>query len=251
MTNILGLDRDGILSLAPASVSTRLTPVEFIHIATRLGAYWQYNYEAAGEGRVGQHALLKSGLHSDGFFVSKILLEPPNIRYLMAQQMISCLRMAEIGMPTHVAGIPKGATLLGEAVAELLGIPHIKLAKSEADGAIRLVEHVPDHAQLLLPEDFCTRATGFGESVQAVFNSNLCGVGATIMPVDPVILNRGGLTSVTVLGRPYVILAIIEKRIQDWDPAHHCPLCAMGSQAVKPKVDDPTWQRFIHSQDKA
>jgi orotate phosphoribosyltransferase len=246
--DILKLDRAGVLALDPKAVDYRLMPDEFIHIATALDAYWQYDYEAAQAGRVGQHALLKSGLHSDGFFVSRILLDPINIRYLMAQQMVSRLRRANIGMPTHVAGIPDGATLLGEAVADILGLPHIKLVKSKADGKISLAEHIPDDARLLLPEDFCTRATGFMETVVAVLNSNLCEIGATVLPVDPVILNRGGLTSVTVLSRSYSILPVVERRINDWEPAH-CPLCAMGSTAVKPKVDDATWQRFTHSQD--
>lgn len=248
MIDILGLDRAGILALDLASVDHRLTPEEFIHIATVLDAYWQYNYEAATAGRVGQHALLKSGLHSDGFFVSRILLEPINIRYLMARQMVSCLRMADIGMPTHAAGIPDGATLLGEAVADILGVPHIKLVKSKTDGTISLAEHISEGSRLLLPEDFCTRATGFAETVVAVLNSNLCEVGATVLPVDLVILNRGGLTSVNVSDRQYQVRAVVDKRINDWEP-DHCPLCTMGSTAIKPKVDDETWQRFIHSQD--
>lgn len=248
MVDILSLDRAGVLALDPASVNWRLTPEEFIHIATALDAYWQYDYEAAKAGRVGQHAKLKSLLHSDGFFVSRILLEPPNIRTLMAQQMVDRVRSAGVGMPTHVAGIPDGASLLGVAAANIFGVPHIELVKSKTDGTISLADRVPDDARLLLFEDFCTRATGFVEAVTAILNSNLCEVGATVMPVDPVILNRGGLESVMVKGRSYSILAVVERRISDWDPAHDCPLCAMGSTAIKPKVDDKTWQSFIHSQ---
>lgn len=248
MIDNLVLDRNGILALDPAVVDRRLTIEEFIHIATKLDAYWQYNYDAAAAGRVGQHALLKSGLHSDGFFVSRILLKPVNIRMLMAQQMVDRVRSAGIDMPTHVAGIPDGASLLGEAVAGILGVPHITLGK--VDGKIVLQDVVPAEAQMFLVEDFCTRATGFIETVLAISTSPLYASSARILPADSVILNRGGLKTVTVPNHgDFPILSVVEQRINDWDPTQHCPLCAMGSEAVKPKVDDATWERFIHSQD--
>ena len=37
-------------------------------MAAMLGAFWSYDYEALKAGKPGMHALLKSGLHSEGLF---------------------------------------------------------------------------------------------------------------------------------------------------------------------------------------
>ncbi len=246
MIDILGLDRAGLLALEPKSVDRRLHSDEVIHMARTLGAFWSYRYDRTPE-QLGLHALLKSGLHSDGFFVSRILLAPENIRAIMAEQMVKRLSSAEIGPPTHVAGIPDGATLLGEAVAAFLGRPLIKLEKE--DGKIVLQSEVPPDAYLLLVEDFCTRGTGFAEAVEAVLASPFCSPRAMILRVNPVIINRGGLMVVTVADRgDFPVLSVVDQRIQDWTPAE-CPLCQAGSEAIKPKLTDENWQAIIHSQD--
>ncbi len=246
MSNILCLDRTGLLALDPSLVTERLRPEEVIHMATELGAFWSYRYDRAVTTR-GLHALLKSGLHSDGFFVSRILLAPENIRRIMAEQMVKRLVVADIERPTHVAGIPDGATLLGVAVAEILKKPHLKLEK--VDGKIVLAEPVSAGAQVLLVEDFCTRGTGFAEAVLAILNSPLRDPTANIVRINPVIINRGGLGAVTVEGHgEFPVLSVVNRRIQDW-PADACPLCQAGSEPIKPKATDENWSAIIHSQD--
>lgn len=249
MIDILSLDRDGILALDPNAVDRRLTAEELIHMAKQLDAFWAYNYEAAAAGRLGHHALLKSLLHSDGFFISRILLKPENVRRIMAMQMVMLLKASGLPLPTHVAGIPDGATELGEMVNEILGTKYVKLEK--IDGKIVLVDEVPADAILWLIEDFCTRGTGFAETVAAVLESAFYSPKAWVLPVNTVLLNRGGLKDVSVPGHGnFPVMAVVEHRINDWDSAKGCPLCDKGSTAMKPKVDDATWQMFIHSQDE-
>lgn len=246
MIDILNLDRAGLLALDPATVDERLKPEEVLHMATELGAFWSYRYDRMAA-RPGLHALLKSGLHSDGFFVSRILLASENIRRIMAEQMMKRLVVADIEWPTHVAGIPDGATLLGEAVARILGKPHLKLEK--VDGKIVLAEPVPARAQVLLAEDFCTRGTGFAEAVLAILNSPLRDPTADIVRINPVIINRGGLEAVSVEGHgDFPVLSVVSRRIQDWTAAE-CPLCQAGSEPIKPKMTDDNWSAIIHSQD--
>lgn len=246
MIDILNLDRASLLALDPIVVDQRLTPEEVIHMATMLGAFWSYRYDRAST-KPGLHALLKSGLHSDGFFVSRILLEPSNIRCIIAEQMVMCLVVTDVDRPTHVAGIPDGATLLGETVADILGKPHLKLEKIE--GRIVQAEPVPANSEVLLIEDFCTRGTGFAEAVLSILNSPLRHPTATVARVNPVIINRGGLQAVSVEGEgSFPVLSVVNRRIQDWTAAE-CPLCQAGSKPIKPKATDENWQAIIHSQD--
>ena len=117
MRHILDMSRHEIWGIRPEEVTRLLTADEVVHIAILLGAFWTYDYEAAQKGRAGMHALLKSGLHSDGFFVSRIMLQTENILEIMARQMVMCLKKAGLSQVDWVAGIPDGATKLGERIA--------------------------------------------------------------------------------------------------------------------------------------
>lgn len=245
MKDILEMNKEELLTLNPADIRCDLTAEEVLHIATSLDAFWSYDYEAVKQGRVGLHAILKSGLHSDGFFVSRILLKPWNILYIMAAQIVMRLRETHVTEPDYVAGVPDGATELGKTVAWMLGA---KLAEMEKiEGKIYLETPIQEGKSLLLIEDFCTRGTGFQEAVRVAAN-NFPNWPIRIVPFDPVIINRGGLEKITmeVFGE-FRILPVVEKRINDWD-ALSCPLCAIGSKPIKPKATDENWRLITNSQ---
>ena len=240
--NILGMGREDLLTLCVDDISRSLTAEEVLYMATVFGAFWAYNYDVAKQ-KPGLHAILKSGLHSDGFFVSRIFLEPENIRRIIARQIVMRLRQVGVSMPDYVAGIPDGATALGKVVAEMLGVPEMPMEKVE--GRIVVVTKIPDKARLLLVEDFCTRGTGFVEAVLQIRNRQ---PSVSIAPYNPVIINRGGLTEIVIPGHDsYMILSVVERRIQDWESVD-CPLCALGSKPIKPKVTDENWQLITKSQ---
>lgn len=243
MKPIVEMNREELLALEIKDIGRLLTPDEVVHMATTLGAFWSYDYEAAKAGRVGMHALLKSGLHSDGFFVSRIFLEPWNIRYIMANQIVLRLRRAILREPDYVVGIPDGATKLGEEVTWMLGAKPARMEKVE--GRIYLTTTLEPGASLLLIEDFCTRGTGFIEAVKAVRENHPT---VKVLPYDPVIINRGGLQELVVeeVGT-FSVLPVVERRIQDWE-ADKCPLCAQGSTVIKPKATDENWRTLLASQ---
>lgn len=246
--NILQMSREELLALKPEDITRPLTPEEIIYIASALGAFWKYDYDAAKQGRVGMHAILKSGRHSDGFFISRILLEPENIRLIMADQIVRKFHgnIRVWPRPDYVAGVPDGATKLGEDIARLLGSKNAVMEKH--DGRISLVTEIESYASVLLVEDFCTRGTGFKEAVNIVVSSQ---PRAGIIPIDPVILNRGGLETIIVENvGTFLVLPVVEWRVQDWDPAdgEGCPLCKMGSVPMKPKATDENWRLITASQ---
>ena len=242
---ILKMGRPELLNLEPKDIYLRrpLTPEEVVHMAKTLGAFWTYDYEAAKRGRVGMHAILKSGLHSDGFFVSRIMLQPWNILYAMAQQIVMRLQAANLPKPDYVAGIPDGATKLGDEVTWILGSKPARMEK--VDSRIYLISPLKTDCSLLFIEDFCTRGTGFTEAVRAVKENH---PSVHILPYDPVIINRGGLEEIVVEGIGiFKIMAVVENRINDWEPVD-CPLCKLGSKPIKPKETEENWQAITTSQ---
>ncbi|MDO8424668.1 MAG: hypothetical protein Q7S70_01885 [bacterium] len=253
MLKIIGMTRDQLLGIHPASLKRPgdgvrlLTELEVVYIAQTLGAFWRYDYVAAKIGRVGLHAELKSGLHSDGFFISRILLESPNIRLIIADQQALRFRQLALPHPDWVAGIPDGATDLGKDVADLFGA-NLALMKKE-DGRISTVSQIPDGETLLLVEDFCTRGTGYIETVLDILAKQ---PKVRVLPYELVIINRGGLDSIKVSignGAEFVakVVPVVNYRVNDWKP-EECPLCKMGSKAIKPKATDENWRLITTSQ---
>jgi orotate phosphoribosyltransferase len=243
MLEILRMNKEQLLKLDYRQIDRKLTPEEIVHIAKKLDAFWEFDYQAAKEGRPGKHALLKSELHSDGFFVSRILLESWNMRMIMAVQMGLRFHDLRIPRPECIAGIPDGATELGKEVARFLSVKIAEMKKE--NGKISLVSAIAPDETLLLVEDFCTRGTGFVEAVNDIISKQ---PKVKILPYELVIINRGGLTEIPIAGMgAFKIIAVAEHRINDWQPSE-CPLCKMGSVSIKPKATDENWRDITTSQ---
>jgi orotate phosphoribosyltransferase len=243
--DILKMDKAQLLTLSYKDIQHFLTPEEIVHIAKALGAFWSYDYRAAKNGKVGLHAELKSGLHSDCFFVSRILLEYENIRRIITDQM-SMLILHNIQSPyiiDSVAGVPDGATIIGEDISSFLGVKCVKMKK--VDERIRLTSNIKPGESVLVVEDICTRGTGFTEAVRAIWAVQ---PDARIIPYDPVIINRGGLDKIQMDGIcKFEVLPIVKLDANDWSP-DSCPLCQKGSVAIKPKATDENWEKITTSQ---
>jgi orotate phosphoribosyltransferase len=247
IVSIREMGKPELLALAAGAINRPLTTEEVLHIAMTLGAFWAYDYRAAKQGRVGKHAVLKSGLHSDGFFVSRILLASENIRRVISAQMARKITdtVYERVLPDCVAGVPDGATKLGEDIAAILGAGAEVLKMEKRDGRITLSSAIDSRARVLVVEDFCTRGTGFTEAVHAIKQAQ---PEVRFVHCDPVIINRGGLKNITVEGvGGFFILPVVEWRVQDWEPAE-CPLCKICSVPIKPKATDENWQELTTSQ---
>lgn len=246
LKSIIGLSKEQLEALTLSDIGDRMfSKEEFFYLAKTLEAHWKYDYEAAKNGKPGYHALLKSRRHGDQFFVSKILLDKPNIREIIADQLVRIFYKMNIPKPDWVSGIPDGATKLGEDIARIMGVKLAEMKK--VDGKIELVTNIPEGESLLLIEDFCTKGTGFKEAVIDIFTK--C-PNTVIYPYELVILNRGGLASIdTEDGRSFLVVALVTEKIDDWDPeTEFCPPCEFGSEVVKPKVSDENWRLITTAQ---
>lgn len=243
MFKIVGLTKEELIALDPASIDRSLSEEEIVYMAKTLDSYWEYDYEAAGQARVGMHAELKSLRHSNGFFVSKILLQHPNIRAIMANQLVLRFNQLGIPKPDWVAGIPDGATELGQDVARIMGVRNAEMKKE--DGRIVLVSSIGPDESILGIEDFCTRGTGFKEAVLDIL---LKQSKVKFLLYELVIINRGGLKEIEVEGvGAFQVVPAADHRVDDWEP-EKCPLCQMGSTPIKPKATDENWRLITTSQ---
>lgn len=248
MIDILAMGEKDLLGLDPGAIKRLLTAKEIIHIFSALGGLWLYDYEAAEAGRPGLHALLKSERHSNGFLNSKVVLCHRNIRWILAHQLVMRWRLVSNVVPKWVAGIPDGATGLGEDFAEIIGSQPAEMEK--VDGVIRMVSKIMPGESLLLIEDFCTRGTGFVEAVTDIHQGS---PQADILRHESVLMNRGGLEVISVPGvGDFKIEAAATHRINDWDPKEGCPICDdLGSEVIKPKAPAENWDIIMNSQKKA
>ena len=241
---ILRMNKKEVLSLLPEEVNWILTAEEIVHMAKSVDAFWSYDYQAARDGIPGKHALLKSMRHSDGFFISRIFLQYPNIKTIMANQLVLHFNQLLVPVPDWIVGIPNGATGLGKEVAYILDVGIAQMEK--VDGQIILASNIGDEESLLLVEDFCTRGTGFSEAVRNVLTQN---PNVNLLPYELVIINRGGLTEIVVPNvGSFKIVAAANYRINDWDE-EKCPLCNdFNSIPIKPKATDANWKDITTSQ---
>ena len=248
--DVLKMKKDEILRLEPYDdneVNRLLTREEILHIFREFGGLWIFNRDTAKEGKVPKrHALLKSGRHSDGFLNSKAVLNHPEMVKLFAFQML--LKWHELiirekslkSAPYYIAGIPDGATALGLEFSRILGANIPTLIK--IDKEIKIASDLERKKTLLLVEDFCTKGTGF---IQDVIDIKSKYPKVKILPYEFVIINRGGLEDIYVDGvGTFKIEPIATHRIRDWR-ADECPLCDLGSKAVKPKESPEIWAEFL------
>src|SRR3989344_6823462 len=151
--NIIGLSKEKLAEcLDPQSFTRKLSGEEIIYLAKTFDACWEYDYQAAANGKIGRHAVLKCGSHSDIFFNSKIFLSNDNIREIIARQLVSKYYSGLlVERPDWVVGIPDGAKDLGRDVARIL-MSRLAIMTKE-NGRMKLESRISPYASVLMVED--------------------------------------------------------------------------------------------------
>lgn len=258
------LNKAELTNLDPNDFMRVISIEEFFHILRTLDNLWFYDRDALKVGKVGYHAILKSELCSDGFVNLKVVLKQyPNIRKILAYQLkLMILELVDLGrikMPTYIAGVPDAATDLGDDVARMLGVKSAEAIKG-AKGQILFLTKLAKGETLLLLEDICSKATGITETIVDIITCKNADVNA-IIPVEIVLLNRGGLKSFVVKEVEYEIFSAYTRHIEEWMPINAsdelfekfpnvppCPLCARNVPRIKPKESDDTWNLITTAQ---
>jgi orotate phosphoribosyltransferase len=175
------------------------------------------------------HALLTSGLHSDGFFNGTKIMQQPALvsRILRADDgLAGCLPPQ--GAADWVIGSALGAVTFAYAIAEHLGA---KAAFTEKDGermALKRFELKPGE-RVLVVEDVVTTGGSTLKTIAGIREA--AGGGTQILPFIPCLANRSGKTRL----EQWDLRALLNLEIQSW-PAENCPLCRGGSTVLRPKA---------------
>jgi orotate phosphoribosyltransferase len=200
----------------------------------RKGALWIHDGNAKHP-----HALLTSGKHSNGFFNSRLVILDEVLLSYTALDLLEILRNSgeiEDFDVDIVVGPQTGATKLAELISgqipDCTGYPchWASPAKNEQQGQKSMIFSDEDLRRLpgsmvLLCEDVLTTCGSIDLTATAVTNA-----GGIVLPVILALVNRSGLTEAG--GKK--IIALIDRPMPMWTP-DECPLCRMGSEALRPK----------------
>lgn len=198
------------------------------------------------------HALLSSGLHSNGFFNSRRIIPQPNENDYSKIILLNDAAWDLLGLFKSVGGDLKevdgvvgpqtGATKLAEFIRnqanEFLGGGvsfYASPAKHTEDGVKSMVFDAEELAPLrgkkvLLCEDVLTTGGSVKLTVDAILKA-----GGTPLPFVLCLVNRSGLKEVF----DKQIIALIHRSMSQW--VAPCKYCQKGSEAIMPK-DPENWK---------
>lgn len=192
------------------------------------------------------HALLASGMHSNGFFNSRLVISDEVLLRDAAHNLIELFirKNEDISKVQGIVGPQTGATKLAEFMSdEIRSITGgscfwaspAKASRGEENEKVMVFND--EELRLLLKKSvlLCEDVLTTGESVDLTTVA-VKSAGGTILPFILVLVNRSGLT----VANNKKIVALIDRPMPMWKP-EWCPLCKEGSEAIRPKDN---WARL-------
>jgi orotate phosphoribosyltransferase len=202
----------------------------------RSGALWVHDGNP-----LRPHVVLTGGRHSDRYFNGRVVEENPILLDLVASEMVARADEAGVNIEEidRVVGPAMGAIELAHSVARNIHRVRGKLCLSsytekEQDKMVFRTSYVLPGENVLVVEDTITTGGSVGRVVDAVLAK-----GGAPLPFLPVISNQTGCHDV----RGMKILSVVERKIETWTP-EECPLCKVGSEALRPPKAWSNWQRL-------
>ncbi len=202
---------------------------EWKEIYTRMGALWIHSGNPSEP-----HALLTSGLHSNGYFNSKPVTENSDRLLDAAGDLLDKLtnfqwRYLEI---ERVIGPQTGATKLAKMLAA--HIPRCKWASPEkvtVGGVQKMVFYGHRKQKVVRGERvmLCEDVVSTGESLELTA-AIVRKLGGKILPYEVALVNRSASSSID--GRQ--IVSLIHHEMPMWKK-EECPLCKQGSEPLRPR----------------
>jgi orotate phosphoribosyltransferase len=179
------------------------------------------------------HALLTSGLHSDGFVNCTLITQDPALvqRILSDEGLGPQLPLERVDW---VIGSAMGAITFAFAVAERLGA---KAGYTEKEGEeMKLLRFdVGTGNSVLVVEDALSTGTSTPKTIQGILDSGV--QKRDLLPAIICLVNRSGKQTLD----GHEIRSLLNLDIHTWQPSE-CPLCKNGSQPLRPKKN---WRELI------
>jgi orotate phosphoribosyltransferase len=169
------------------------------------------------------HFLLSSGLHSDHYFQSALVLQAPQI----AGELGKALAQKFQGLSINAVISPAlGGLIIGHEVARAIGCRAVFSEKNdEGKPVLRRGFNIDSSDKVLVIEDVITTGLSTGEVVSLVqkAGAHLAGIGSLV--------NRTGNENFAIWGTP--VHSLLNLTVKSW-PANNCELCQKNIPAVKP-----------------
>lgn len=168
------------------------------------------------------HFLLSSGLHSDTYFQSALILQHPNEAEKLAAALADRI-MKEIPEIDVVVSPAMGGIIIGQEVASQIGCRAIFTERVESKMTLRRGFKIENGEKCLIVEDVVTTGLSTREVVDVVKS-----LGGNVVAAASLVDRSAGKAD---LGAPLYSLLALE--VKSYKP-EECPMCKSGSQPVKP-----------------
>lgn len=178
-------------------------------------------YRAAGALLEG-HFLLSSGLHSDRYLQSALVLQNPRNAAALGEALAAKLDKLG-GKPDLVIAPAVGGILVAHEVARAYGVRGLFAERQGGTLLLRRGFRIDPGEKCVVVEDVVTTGGSTRETMEVVERA-----GGVVLATGTLIDRSGGKAE---LGVPSAALATLDVPAF---PAEGCPLCKSGSQAVKP-----------------
>jgi orotate phosphoribosyltransferase len=168
------------------------------------------------------HFLLSSGLHSDAYFQSALILQYPQEAAKLALAIGQ--KVKDAGIEIDIVVSPAlGAIVIGQEVAKVLNARAIFTEKAEGKSILRRGFTIKEGEKVLVVEDVITTGLSTKEVIETIKP-----FGAKIYAAACLVDRSGAKTD---LGIPiFSLLSLEVKSYKEQD----CPLCKSGVPCIKP-----------------
>jgi len=165
------------------------------------------------------HFRLSSGLHSDRYLQSALVLQYPEFATALGEALGA--RTTHL-QPTAVLSPALGGIVIGQEVGRALGVRALFAERQDGVLTLRRGFTLSPSDRVLIVEDVITTGGSTRETakVAEAAGAHVIGAGA--------IVDRGGKAEV---GLP--LQSLVRLEVPAW-PAETCPLCAKGASVTKP-----------------
>lgn len=166
------------------------------------------------------HFLLSSGLHSDRYLQSALVLQQPDIATRLCAAMAASFKNDRIEV---VIAPALGGVFVSHETARALGVRALFAERVNGELILRRGFTIKPGERVLVVEDVITTGKSTRETIEVVRKA-----GGTVIAAASLVDRSGGKAE---LGVPYRSLVTLDVPTYTADV---CPLCKAGSAPVKP-----------------
>jgi orotate phosphoribosyltransferase len=168
------------------------------------------------------HFKLSSGLHSDTYFQSALILQSPKEAERLGEELAERIKKNNIEIDVVVSPAI-GGIVIGQEVARALCVRSIFTERVDGKVLLRRGFSVSENERILVVEDVVTTGLSTREVIETLKTS-----GAQVVAVASLVDRSAGKVN---FGVPkFSLLSLEVKSYKEED----CPMCNVGSVTVKP-----------------